>query len=47
MFSESEVTETSAVLDHDPTKYWQDIGTVPLGPYSRVLSQGVTAILNP
>ncbi len=23
-------------LDPDPTKYWQDICTVPLGPYSRV-----------
>ncbi len=24
------------VLDPDPAKYWHDICTVPLGPYSRV-----------
>ncbi len=25
------------LLDRDPAKYWHDICTVPLGPYSRVL----------
>ncbi len=25
------------LLDPDPAKYWHNISTVPLGPYSRVL----------